>query len=133
MSSQIFSILSVVLLVLGHPERLSSSTNTQLALKRECHSITAVRLKECFSKTIMKHLKGFGSRFTEIHAKLDVDMLLDFAIHRRQNETRSRKRTCVKTMCVHSMVSCGRVKQQACRSVTLAFPSHHLSPRLLQK
>jgi hypothetical protein len=28
-----------------------------------------------------KHFKGFGSRFTELHTKLDADTLLDFAIH----------------------------------------------------
>jgi hypothetical protein len=32
--------------VLGRPER-SSSTDIPLALKRECHSKTTVRLKEC--------------------------------------------------------------------------------------
>jgi hypothetical protein len=40
MSSQIFSRFSVILLVLGHPERSSSSSDTRLALKHECHSIT---------------------------------------------------------------------------------------------
>jgi hypothetical protein len=45
-----FSIISDILLVLGCPERLSSSTDTQLALKRECHSKTAVWLKECSPK-----------------------------------------------------------------------------------
>jgi hypothetical protein len=46
----IFSTFSVVLLVLGRPERSLSSTDTQPALKRECHSKTAVRLKECSPK-----------------------------------------------------------------------------------
>jgi hypothetical protein len=55
--------------------------------------------------------QGFGSGFTELHAKLDSDTLLDFAIHRRQNETRSRKSTRVKTMCVYSAVSCDRLMQ----------------------
>jgi hypothetical protein len=59
----------------------------------------------------MKHIKGFGSGFTKLHAKLDADTLLDFAIHCRQNETRSRKSTCVKTMRVHSIVSRGRLMQ----------------------
>jgi hypothetical protein len=27
----------------------------------------------------MKHFKGFSSGFTELHAKLDADMLLDLA------------------------------------------------------
>jgi hypothetical protein len=46
MSSQIFSTFSVVLLVLGRPERLSSSIATQPALKVEYHSKTTVWLKE---------------------------------------------------------------------------------------
>jgi hypothetical protein len=40
-----------------------------------------------FSKILTKHFKGFGSGFAELHVKLDADTLLDFAIHRRQNET----------------------------------------------
>jgi hypothetical protein len=50
MSSRIFSTFSVVLLVLGCPEHLSSSTDTQPALKHECHSKTTVWLKEGSSK-----------------------------------------------------------------------------------
>jgi hypothetical protein len=50
MSSQIFSTFSIVLLVLGRPERLSSSADTQPALTHECHSKTAVPLKECSPK-----------------------------------------------------------------------------------
>jgi hypothetical protein len=49
-SSQIFSTFSVVLLVLGRLERLPSSTDTRLALKREGHSKTVVLLKECSPK-----------------------------------------------------------------------------------
>jgi hypothetical protein len=37
-----------------------------------------------FSKSLTKHFKGSGSGFTELHAKLDADTLLDFAIHRRE-------------------------------------------------
>jgi hypothetical protein len=44
-----------------------------------------------FSKTLTKHFKGFGSGFAELHAKLEAAMLLDLAIHSRQDETRSRK------------------------------------------
>jgi ABC-type siderophore export system fused ATPase/permease subunit len=40
MSSQIFSTFSVVLLVLGHPEHSSSSTDTLPVLKHECQSKT---------------------------------------------------------------------------------------------
>jgi hypothetical protein len=64
-----------------------------------------------FSKSLTKHFKSFGSGFTELRAKLDADTLLDFAFHRRQNETRSRKSTRVKTMLVHSAMSRGRVMQ----------------------
>jgi hypothetical protein len=62
-------------------------------------------------QSLMKHFIGFGSGFTELHTKLDADTLLSFAIHRRQNGTRNRKSTCVKTMHVHSVVSHGRLMQ----------------------
>jgi hypothetical protein len=62
-----------------------------------------------FSESLTKHFKGFGSGFTELHAKLDADTLLDFDIHRRKKETRSRKSTRVKTMRVHSVVPHGRL------------------------
>jgi hypothetical protein len=55
--------------------------------------------------------QGFCSRFTELHTKLDADTLLDFAIHHRENKTRSQKSTHVKTMRVHSAVSHGRLMQ----------------------
>jgi hypothetical protein len=48
------------------------------------------------SKSPTKRFKGFGSGFAGLHAKLDADTLLDFAIHRKQNETRSLKSTFVK-------------------------------------
>jgi hypothetical protein len=48
--SNFFNIF-VVFLALGRPEHLSSSTDTRSALKGECHSKIAVRLKECFPKT----------------------------------------------------------------------------------
>jgi hypothetical protein len=84
MSSRIFSKFFVNLLLLGYPECSSSSTDTQLALKREYHLKTAVYLKECSPKA-SKHLKGMGSRFTKLHAKLDADTLFNFTIHLRQN------------------------------------------------
>jgi hypothetical protein len=59
----------------------------------------------------MKHFKGFGSGSTELHAKLDADMLLDFALHRTQTETQSQKSTHVKTIHDHSAVSHGRLMQ----------------------
>jgi hypothetical protein len=59
----------------------------------------------------MKHFKGFDSGFTELHAKLDADMLLNFAIHHRQNKTQCQKSTQVKAVRVHSAVSRGRLMQ----------------------
>jgi hypothetical protein len=64
-----------------------------------------------FSKRLTKNSKRFGSGFTELGAKLDADTLLDFSIHRRQNETRNRKSTRVKTMRVQITVSHGRLMQ----------------------
>jgi hypothetical protein len=84
-----------------------------------------------FSKSLTKHFKGFGNEFTKLHAKLDADTLLNFAIHSSQNETRSRKSTSVKTVRVHGALSCGRLMEEACGSVTLA--SHLLSLRQLQQ
>jgi hypothetical protein len=43
-------------------------------------------LKNVLQK-LHKLFQGFGSGFTELQAKLDADTLLDFVIHRRQNET----------------------------------------------
>jgi hypothetical protein len=43
---EFFIIFFNILLVLGRPELSSSSTESQLALKCECHSKTADQLKE---------------------------------------------------------------------------------------
>jgi hypothetical protein len=50
MNAQIVSTFSVDLLLLGRPERSSSSSDTHPAYKHECHSKTAVLLKECSPK-----------------------------------------------------------------------------------
>jgi hypothetical protein len=54
-------------------------------LKWECHSKTAVRLKEQ-SPEASRSIKGFSSRFTKLQAQLNADTLLDFA-----NETEVEK------------------------------------------
>jgi hypothetical protein len=69
------STFSVTLLELGRPSHSSSSTDTQLALKHDCHQGTTVM----FSKSLRKHLKGFGSGLTELRTKPDADLLLSFA------------------------------------------------------
>jgi hypothetical protein len=73
MSSQIFSMFSAILLVLGYLERLSSSTDTQPALKRECHSKTTVQFKECspkasqsISRVLVAHLPSFTRNLMQI-------------------------------------------------------------------
>jgi hypothetical protein len=45
-----FPTFSVILLMLSHPEHLSSSADTQQTLKRECQTKIAVGLKECSPK-----------------------------------------------------------------------------------
>jgi hypothetical protein len=62
-------------------------------------------------KSLTNHLKGFSIGFTEVHAELYAETLLDFVIHHRQNETRSLKRTPLKTMRVHSIMSLGGLMQ----------------------
>jgi hypothetical protein len=64
-----------------------------------------------FSINHTKHFKEFVNGFTELHTKLDADTLLDFAIDRKQNETRSQKSTRVKAMHIHNAVSHGRLMQ----------------------
>jgi hypothetical protein len=70
MSSQIFSTFSVILLVLGCPERHLQLM--QLALKRECHLKTAVQLKECspeasqsISSVLVVDLPSFTQNFMQ--------------------------------------------------------------------
>jgi hypothetical protein len=58
MSSQIFSTFSIVLLVLGHPEPLSSSPDTQPVLKHEYLKITLSGLKNVLQKP-HKVFQGF--------------------------------------------------------------------------
>jgi hypothetical protein len=72
MNSRIFSTFSVILLVLGHPECSSSSTDPQPALKHECHSETAIWLKECspkasrsISRVLVVELQNFAQNLLE--------------------------------------------------------------------
>jgi hypothetical protein len=44
----------------------------------------------------MKHFMGFSSGFTELHAKLDADTLLNFAIHLNETKHEVGESTCVK-------------------------------------
>jgi hypothetical protein len=51
MGSQIVSTFSIVLMMLGHPEHSSSSTDTWPMLKYECYSKTTIWFKECSPKS----------------------------------------------------------------------------------
>jgi hypothetical protein len=109
MGSEIFSSHSVILLALGRPERLSSSTDTRPALKRECHSKTTVRLKEysqkasrSISRVSVADLQSFTQNLMQTHCSI-LPSIAD--------KTRSRKSTRVKTMHVHREVSRGRLMQ----------------------
>jgi hypothetical protein len=81
----------------------------------------------------MKHFKGFGSGFTKLHAKLDADTSLDFAIHHVQKQnTKSKKHLCKKNACSQHgvMWQTDAIRLQNC---DLGLTSHLLSPRQLQK
>jgi Skp family chaperone for outer membrane proteins len=81
MSSRTVSIFFfiLVLLVLGCSEHSSYLTDTQPALKHECHSKTDVHLKELLQKP-QKAFQGFRKRIYELHAKLDADTLLNLSL-----------------------------------------------------
>jgi hypothetical protein len=49
-----------------------------------------------FSKSLTKRLTDFGSGFTDLRAKLDADMLLDFVIHRKREV---KKYSCKNNVC----------------------------------
>jgi hypothetical protein len=66
-----------LLLVLGFPECSSSSTDTQLVLKYECHSKTTVRLKECspnasrsISRVLVVDLPRFTQNLMQTHSSI---------------------------------------------------------------
>jgi hypothetical protein len=52
----------------GRPERLSSSTDTRLALKCECHSETTALFKECFPK--VADLPSFMQNCMQTHCTI---------------------------------------------------------------
>jgi hypothetical protein len=59
-----------------------------------------------FSQSLRKHFKDFGSGFTDLHAKLNADAVLDFAIHHRENKTQSQKSTfCKNNVCSQHSVT----------------------------
>jgi hypothetical protein len=73
-----------------------------------------------FSKNLTKHLRGFSSGFTALHAKLVADAFLDFAIcHRQKHNEKWRKHSYKNNSCSWRYVTW---QADAIRSVTLAPP-----------
>jgi hypothetical protein len=114
MNSQIVSTFSVDFLVPGCPECSPSSNDTRLALKHECYSETTVQLGECSQKA----------------PKLGTDILLNFAIHCRQNKTWAEKalvqKQCMFIAQFHLAYWCNRLEE-----VWPWPPLSYLSPRQL--
>jgi hypothetical protein len=54
-------------------------------LKCECPSKTLSSLKNVLQK-LEEAFQRLGNGFTELHAKLDADMLLNFVIHRKKKK-----------------------------------------------
>jgi hypothetical protein len=71
MSSPIFSAFSVVLLVLGCPERSPSSTDAQPSLKLECHSKTTVpKASQSISRVPVADLPSFTQRLMQTRCSI---------------------------------------------------------------
>jgi hypothetical protein len=84
-----------------------------------------------FSKGLTKHFKGVGSGFTELHAKLDADTLLDLPSIADKANTKSKKHSHKNSVCSQHGVTwqTDAVGFQKC---DIGLPSHLLSPRQLQ-
>jgi hypothetical protein len=116
-------MFSVVLLVFGRPECSSTSIDTRLTFKRECHLKTAAQLKECSPKasrsTIMVSVEDLLC-LTQNLMQTRCSILPPIA--EKKLNTKSKRHLCVKTMHVHmaGLPKC---------DIDL---SSHLSPRQLQ-
>jgi hypothetical protein len=84
-----------------------------------------------FSKSLTKHFSGFGSGFTELHAKLDADTLLNFCYpSQTKRNTALKKHLCKNSACSQ----CGVTWQTdaiGSWKCDLGLPSHLLSLRQL--
>jgi hypothetical protein len=95
---------------IDRPE-LSSSTDTLPAMKRECHSKTALRLKECspkasrsISRVSVADLPSFTQNLVQTRCSI-------FPPIAERRNTKSKKNTRTETMRVHSAVSYGGLMQ----------------------
>jgi hypothetical protein len=82
-----------------------------------------------FSKSLTKHFKGFGSRFIELHEKLDADALLYFLSIADKTTTKSKKHLSKNNVCSQHSVTW---QTDAFGNVTLvslsSFSSRQLEP-----
>jgi hypothetical protein len=124
-----FSTFSVVLLVLGRPERSSSSTDTRPDLKRECHSKTSVRLKECspkasqsISSVTVADLLSFTQNLMWTHCSILPD----------KTKHEDKKHSCKNSACSQRGVT-GQTDAIDLRKCDPSLPSYLFSPRQLQQ
>jgi hypothetical protein len=132
MSSQIFSTFSIILLVLGHPEHLSSSTDTRPALKHECHSKTAIWLKEyspkasqSISRVSVADLPSFTQNLMQTRCSI-FPSIADKTRHEAEKHS-SKNKTCSQHSVTWKTGAIGLQKRD------LGLPSHLLSLRQLQQ
>jgi hypothetical protein len=71
-------------------EDVEDVEDVQLTLDRPSNMNVIQKPLSGLKNVLPKPHKAFGSGFTKLHAKLDADTLLDFAIHRRHNDTKSK-------------------------------------------
>jgi hypothetical protein len=79
------------LLVFDRPERSSSSADNRPALKHECHSKSALRLKECSSKASRSISRVSLADLPSFSQNLVQTRLLEFAIDRSQKKHEVKK------------------------------------------
>jgi hypothetical protein len=85
------------------------------------------------SKSLTKHFNGFSSGFSQLHAKLDADALLDIVIHcRKKLNTKWKKWPCKNNQCAQRSVT-WQTEAMGLQQCDLGFPSHLLSARQLQQ
>jgi hypothetical protein len=124
--SNFFSSFSVVLLVLGRPER-SSSTDTRPALKRECHSKTAVRLRKAprsISRVSVVDLPSFTQNFMQTHCSV-LPSIADKTKHEVERHS-------CKNNAYSQPVVTWQTDEIGLRKSDLGLASHLLSTRQLQ-
>jgi hypothetical protein len=127
-----FSTFSVLLLVLGRPERPSFTTDTRPAFKHECHSKTLVRLKEyspkalrSISRFLVANLPIFTQNLMQTRCSI-LPLIADKMKHEFE------KALVYKNACSQRGAT-WQTNAIGSRKCDLGLPSHLLSPRQLQQ